>query len=192
MAVTGFWHGGITVSDTAASHRFYVDLLGLRLVADRTTDDPALLRVVGVPATALRVSMLAIPGSPSYVELVEYLSLPDNARPAGGPAGWPVSTPGTGHLCFYTDDLHGLWARLRDAGVPAVSPGPVDCSSRIPGTWCLYVRDPDGYPVELFEGPPYPQGRRQPLLTAEDRPQGTPSPRDTVRTGPIRDETRER
>lgn len=166
MTVTGFWHGGITVADTAVSHRFYVDLLGLRLVADRTTDDPALLRVVGVPATALRVSMLAIPGSPSYVELVEYLGrpdrgLPDEARPpAPAATGLPVSTPGTGHLCFYTDDLHGLWARLRDAGVPAISPGPVDCSSRIPGTWCLYVRDPDGYPVELFEGPPYPQGRR--------------------------------
>ena len=37
MTVTGFWHGGITVADMAASHRFYVDLLGLRLVADRTT-----------------------------------------------------------------------------------------------------------------------------------------------------------
>lgn len=163
MTVTGFWHGGITVSDTAASHRFYVDLLGLRLVADRTTDDPALLRVVGVPATAIRVSMLAIPGSPSYVELVEYLGLPGRAASvtvADGLAGFSVSTPGTGHLCFYTDDLHGLWARLRAAGVTAISPGPVDCSSRIPGTWCLYVRDPDGYPVELFEGPPYPQGRR--------------------------------
>jgi catechol 2,3-dioxygenase-like lactoylglutathione lyase family enzyme len=156
VSVTGFWHGGITVADTERSHAFYVGQLGLRVYADRIVDDPALLRVVATEAAALRVSMLEIPGADCYVELVEYLGVD-----AAAPAVAPEST-GVGHLCFYVDDLRALWDRLCGAGVEAVSDGPIDCSSRIPDTWCMYVRDPDGHLVELFEGPRYPQGRRSP------------------------------
>ncbi len=154
MSVTGFWHGGITVADTERSHAVYVGLLGLRLYADRIVDDPALLRVVSTTASALRVSMLEIPGADCYVELVEYLGIEAALAPAAPEAS------GVGHLCFYVDDLRQVWERLRIAGVTSVSGDPVDCSSRIPDTWCMYVRDPDGHLVELFEGPRYPDGRR--------------------------------
>jgi len=154
MTVTGFWHGGITVADTERSQAFYVGLLGLRVFADRMVDDPALLRVVGTDAVALRVSMLEIPGADCYVELVEYVGVDADLAPAA------PEVAGVGHLCFYVDDLRGLWERLEAACVPSVSGGAVDCSSRIPDTWCTYVRDPDGHLVELFEGPRYPLGRR--------------------------------
>lgn len=154
MTVTGFWHGGVTVGDTDLSHRFYVDLLGLRVFADRIVDEPALLRVVGTTAKRLRVSMLKIPGADCYLELVEYLGV-DTALAPQTP-----QTTGTGHLCFYVDDLRAVWRRLDAAGVTSISGGPVDCSGRIPDTWCMYVRDPDGYLIELFEGPRYPGGRR--------------------------------
>jgi catechol 2,3-dioxygenase-like lactoylglutathione lyase family enzyme len=128
MTVTGFWHGGITVSDTAASHRFYVDLLGLRLVADRTTDDPALLRVVGAPALALRVSMLAIPRSPSYVELVGYLGLPDRTRPDDA-LGLAVSTPSAVTCASTPTTARALGPAARYGG-PGDQPGPGSTARR--------------------------------------------------------------
>jgi catechol 2,3-dioxygenase-like lactoylglutathione lyase family enzyme len=154
VSITGFWHGGLTVADTEASHAFYTDLLGLSVYADRIVDDPALLRVVATDATALRVSMLSIPGADCWVELVEHLGVDDTLPPQS------PQVAGVGHLCFYVDDLQALWERLRSAGVIAVSDGPIDVSSRIPGTWCMYLRDPDGHLIELFEGPRYPEGRR--------------------------------
>lgn len=154
MSVTGFWHGGVTVADTGVALDFYVGLLGLSVYADRVVDDPALLRVVATEATGLRVCMLAVPGSDCWIELVEYLDVDARLPPVAPHAA------GAGHLCFYVDDLRAVWRRLRAAGVASLSEGPVDVSTRIPDTWCMYVRDPDGHLVELFEGPRYPQGRR--------------------------------
>ncbi|MDI1288451.1 MAG: VOC family protein [bacterium] len=152
--VSGFWHVGVTVASMERSLIFYRDHLGLGQVSDRIVRDGALLAVVAAPATGLRVCMLQIPGSDSYVELVEYLDCGTSVTHVD------VSSPGTGHLCLYVEDLREVWERLSRAGVEAISPGPVDCSSRIPETWCMYLRDPDGYPVELFQGPRYPAGRR--------------------------------
>jgi len=153
VSVTGFWHGGLTVADTAVAHDFYVGLLGLSVYADRIVDDPSLLRVVATDAAALRVSMLAIPGADCWIELVEYIGVDEASAPVTPQAA------GTGHLCFYVDDLRAVWRRMRSSGVASLSDGPVDVSSRIPDTWCMYVRDPDGHLIELFEGPRYPAGR---------------------------------
>ena len=159
--VSGFWHGGVTVASMDRSLAFYCDQLGLVQVSDRIVRDVALLSVVAAPATELRVCMLQIPGSDAHVELVQYLDCPTPATRV------EVSSPGTGHLCLYVDDLREVWDRLSPSGVEAISPAPIDCSSRIPDSWCMYVRDPDGYPIELFEGPRYPIGRRVDGSTAD-------------------------
>ena len=160
MTVSGFWHGGVTVTSMDRSLRFYCDLLGLVRVSDREVREGAVLEVVAAPATGIRVCMLQVPGSDCYLELLEYI---DCVTPV---SHIDVSSPGTGHLCFYVEDLDALWGQLKAERVQAISPGPVDCSARIPGTWCMYVRDPDGYPIELFQGPRYPEGRR-PATPAE-------------------------
>lgn len=148
--ITGFWHAGLTVSSMERSLAFYRDLLGLEIVSDRTVREAGVLAVTGTAVGAIRVCMLRVPGADAYLELLQY----DALRPAGA-AARPDSV-GTAHVCFYVDDLPVAWERLRAAGVVAISGAPVDFSDRIPGTWCVYVHDPDGFVVELFDGPHYP------------------------------------
>lgn len=151
MKITGFWHGGVAVSDMDEACSFYEGLLGLEVVSDRVADQASLLAVTAATVEAIRICMLKVPGSDVYVELLQY------GRPAAvNPSFLPASTAGTGHLCFYVDDLRETWQRLSAAGVVSLSDGPVDTSERIPGTWCIYLRDPDGYLIEMFEGPRYP------------------------------------
>ena len=152
MAITGFWHGGVTVSDMETSRNFYRHLLGLTQVSDRLVDEESVLAVTHAQVAGVRVCMLQVPGEPVYVELIQY---GDGA--AARRADHEPSTAGHGHLCFYVDDLRSMWRDLQAAGVESVSDGPVDLSERIAGTWCIYLRDPDGYLIELFQGPRYPQ-----------------------------------
>lgn len=159
VTITGFWHGGVTVSDMDAARAFYEGLLGLEPISDRVTHQAELLEVTATSTGTIRICMLKVPNHDVYVELLQY-----SHRAVVETSSFPASRPGTGHLCFYVDDLRGMWQRLSAAGVASLSEGPVDCSGRIPGTWCIYLRDPDGYLVELFEGPRYPD--RTPIAVA--------------------------
>jgi lactoylglutathione lyase len=148
--VTGFFHGGIAVSDMERSLAFYRDALGLAVWFDVTLDAVDYVRaVLGVEMSDARLVYLTVPGSPGvYVELIEY-------RGTDGvpvlPRAWD---PGTGHLCFHVADaaaLHaralGLGFRSRSAGVAEIPVGP----NR--GGRAAYLLDPDGYHIELFERP---------------------------------------
>ncbi|MEP6842862.1 MAG: VOC family protein [Pseudolysinimonas sp.] len=149
--ITGYWHAGVSVSDMERSLVFYRDLLGLEQVSDRVVRTASVIEVTGTAVDAIRVCMLKVPGEDLYLELLEY--------GAPGPLAdrnTIASEPGTGHVCFYVDDLVAVWNQLHGVGVESPSGGPVDFSERTPGTWCIYLRDPDGFLVELFEGPRYP------------------------------------
>lgn len=151
MTVSGFWHGGVSVSDMDRSLVFYVDGLGLEKVSDRVVRLASVLAVTRAEASGVRVCMLKVPGEETYLELLQY-----GDAVAVAPRADRASAPGTGHLCFYVDNLRGVWEELRIGGVESLSGGPVDCAERIEGSWCIYLRDPDGFLVELFEGPRYP------------------------------------
>ena len=58
------------------------------------------------------------------------------------------------------DDLPPLYERLAAAGVDSFVSPPVLVDTGInSGGWGVYLRDPDGIPVELFQ-PPVRGGRR--------------------------------
>ena len=144
----GINHAGITVADLDRSISFYRDALGLTLldVFERTTDDIG--EIVGYPGARLRIAMLRVPGDPARVELIQYLA------PSGSPTRTETCNSGTGHVCFEATDIHATHARLVEAGFPARSAGPVEITQgphRV--TLAMYVRDPDGYTVELFQPP---------------------------------------
>ncbi|OGN82745.1 MAG: hypothetical protein A2X23_09140 [Chloroflexi bacterium GWC2_73_18] len=146
--VSGFFHGGVTVSDLDRSLAFYRDALGLAIQVERLATDDYLRQIHGLPFTAVRMAFLAVPGSPTMVELLQYRGLPST------PARTQPSDPGTGHLCLYVDDLDALDARLRAAGYHARSPAPVTVTAGPNiGSRVVYFEDPDGYPVELLERP---------------------------------------
>jgi lactoylglutathione lyase len=147
-AITGFFHGGITVSDMDRSLVFYRDGLGLEQEFDRILDGPYLKTVLDLPFEHIRAVYLRIPGG-GFVELLEYVGIermPARSRPCDY---------GAGHLCLYVDDVEAMHARLVSMGFTARSAAVVDITAGPnTGARSCYMTDPDGYAVELFQKRP--------------------------------------
>ena len=62
---------------------------------------------------------------------------------------------GASHLCFVVDDLAEVYAGLRERGVESFVSPPVEVDTGVNrGGAALYLRDPDGITVELFQPAP--------------------------------------
>ena len=148
MAISGFFHGGITVSDMDRSMRFYREGLGLEMEFDRILDAPYLREVLGLTFDQIRAVYLRIPGG-GFVELLEYRGI-ERFPAASRPCDY-----GAGHLCFYVDGIDAIYERLRGLGYVARSDAVVDITAGPnAGARSVYFADPDGYPVELFQRRP--------------------------------------
>lgn len=151
-SITGLFHGGITVRDMDVALRFYVEGLGLEVHIDRVIEAPYLkgpAGVLGLDFDDIRVVYLRVPDADGFVELLEYRGL-ERLSAAARPCDF-----GSGHICFYVDDVDGMHARLVDLGYQARSATPrAITSGPNEGARSVYMRDPDGYPVELFQKRP--------------------------------------
>jgi catechol 2,3-dioxygenase-like lactoylglutathione lyase family enzyme len=144
---TRLHHTGYTVSDLDRSVAFYRDLLGCEVLAEQEKQGGYLAAIVGYPDAHVRMAHLRLPAGEHVVELFQYLA------PAGVAADVEPKNVGASHLCFLTDDLARDYERLSAAGVSFVSP-PVEVDTGInAGGYALYLRDPDGIVVELFQPP---------------------------------------
>jgi catechol 2,3-dioxygenase-like lactoylglutathione lyase family enzyme len=131
----GTHHTGYTVSNLARSLDFYHGLLGLEIVAQQEKQGGYLGAIVGYPDAHVKQAHLRVPGSEHVVELFEY-----------------VAPHGTSHLCLLTEDLPALYEHLVAAGVDTfVSPPVLVDTGFNTGGYGVYLRDPDGIPVELFQ-----------------------------------------
>ena len=147
-AVTGFFHGRVTVSDMDRALVFYRDGLGLEPAFDRILDAPYLKAVLGLDFDHIRAVYLTLPGG-GFVELLEYVGI-ERMPAASRPCDF-----GAGHLCLYVDDVDGVFGRLRALGFRARSEGVVDITAGPnEGARSCYMADPDGYAVELFQPRP--------------------------------------
>jgi lactoylglutathione lyase len=141
------YHTGFTVSDIERSVAFYRDVLGMRLVNRRTGTASYLATVTGFEGARLEIAYLQPAAGGSMLELLQYVSHP---APATDRA---TNRPGNGHLCFKVDDIQAACAELRRRGVTLVSePTEITAGSHA-GGWAVYLRDPDGFTVELYQGP---------------------------------------
>jgi glyoxylase I family protein len=117
----GLDHVVLRVRDQAASERFYVDVLGCTVDHVNT-----------------RISLVQLRFGEALIDLL----------PAEGPP--PAEGRGMDHVCLSIrcDDLQAVAASLRARGVTLDS----DVVTRR-GAWgdgpSLYIRDPDGYRIEL-------------------------------------------
>ena len=146
--VTGFFHAGVTVSNMDASLRFYREGLGLVHQFDRILDADYLRSVLHLDFTAIRAVSLLIPGGGS-VELLEYQGI-ERMSARSRPSDY-----GAGHLCLYVERIAELTERLITHGGTPRSEGPVAIKSGPnEGATSIYMCDPDGYAVELFERRP--------------------------------------
>jgi len=145
--IVGFFHGGITVRNMEESLKFYRDGLGLNLNFDRLLEGPYLKVVLGMKFALIRAAYLDIPGG-GFVELLEYQGV-ERYNGASRPCDY-----GAGHLCMYVRGIDEIAQRMFSMGYKARSENCVDITEG-PNTGgrSLYLSDPDGYYIELFQRP---------------------------------------
>jgi catechol 2,3-dioxygenase-like lactoylglutathione lyase family enzyme len=149
IRITGADHTSFTVADLDRSLAFYCDLLGFEVLNYRPRIVNQYFRdIIGMPDAVVKGAYLGIPGSVHKLELFEYV------QPRGTPADVRTNNPGSAHLCYLVDDCRALYARLVDAGVQFRSP-PIDLNEGPnAGGVALYMLDPDGITIELFQAAP--------------------------------------
>ena len=167
-------HLGRQIANVEETMHFYHDLIGLELRGTR--DQP---RPFGMNRGLQEVASLAqgVPDPYLQVSRVALLPIPGTAAAPGGPemtieaieikgiASHPfnpfLTDPGASYLTLIVTDLDKTLSLLKDERFPVISAGGnlVDLSGW-PGITgkirAVFVRDPDGYPVELMEVTPAP------------------------------------
>lgn len=144
---SGIHHTGLTVRDLDRSIAFYRDLLGCEVLVTQEKQGGYLAAIVGYPDAHVRMAHLRLPGNTHVIELFQYLA------PEPLPADLEPRRVGNAHICFLVDDLDAMHRRLEEAGVGFESP-PVDIDTGVNrGGKGLYLHDPDGITLELFQRP---------------------------------------
>lgn len=145
-------HTGMTVANMEGALAFWRDALGMEVVVDQESRGGYFEAIVGERDVHVHTVHLSFPGADgARVELFEFHSPARSERHRARPAD-----VGFAHVCVVCEaDLEGLVRRLEAAGGTLVSPGPVDIEAGAnAGGRALYLRDPDGHVLELFEPPP--------------------------------------
>lgn len=143
--ITGFYHTGFVVRDLEAMTAFYRDVLGLAVQWELELEGEYISQLLGFPDAHLRIVLLGKEGDKHSLELIQYLN------PPGGDGHGPTNALGASHLCFYVDDLEGMYRELSGHGLRFVNPPAVrDYQER--GTFKVcYAQDPEGNWLELLE-----------------------------------------
>jgi catechol 2,3-dioxygenase-like lactoylglutathione lyase family enzyme len=146
VKITGADHTSYTVSNLERSLEFYHDLLGFEVLHIRPQITSRYFReIVGYPEGVIKGAYLAIPGTSHKLELFEYVN------PRGTPLDTRNNTPGSSHLAFYVDDLAALYEALKARGVQFRSAPVYMDEGPNEGGWAVYMLDPDGITIELFQ-----------------------------------------
>jgi lactoylglutathione lyase len=140
-------HTGLTVRDLSRSLAFYRDALGMEVLFEQEKEGGYLAAIVGYPDAHVRMAHLAFPGDAHRLELFEYLA----PEPHGEP-GEPRDV-GITHVCLLVADIDDVAVRLEESGTVFFSrPVAVDTGANAGGRG-VYLRDPDGIVLELFQPP---------------------------------------
>jgi catechol 2,3-dioxygenase-like lactoylglutathione lyase family enzyme len=145
MKIIGADHTSYTVANLERSLEFYVGLLGCELLWQRENSDQYFRDIVGFPDCVVKLAHVRIPGSTHKLELVEYVT------PPGVPADVRTNNPGSSHVAFLVDDLWEVYEELSSKGVKFRSL-PIEITTGAnKGGWGIYMADPDGITMELFQ-----------------------------------------
>jgi len=145
--LVGVHHTSFTVADLDLSVAFFRDRLGLEVLFTRDVRDDYLGRIVGLPGAAVRAALLRLPGSAHHVELFQYLHPPGTGhRPR-------PCDPGSTHLSFLVDNLPALYRQLVAQGVGFVGEPVLITAGPNRGGFGVYLHDPNGILIELFQLP---------------------------------------
>ncbi len=135
-----------TIESAESTAKFYSGMLGLELTGPSAfTKDPAMLKLAGAPeGTEFRKLTGVIPGPPAYVEFTEFRNVPRTKFHLR------VRDPGAPAMAIQVINLTGMVAQLKAAGTNVISANGqiVDFGG---GTHTIFVEDPSGMNLELFE-----------------------------------------
>lgn len=131
-------HADLIVADVGRALGFWVDLLGGTVADDAIVDGAVPAFYTGGRATRMRLVMVRLARFGAMIELMAF----EPALP---------TTPGGVHVTLQVDDLVGTRARLAAAGIEAVGEVMTVALPRLGTAHIAFVRDPDGYLVELVE-----------------------------------------
>ena len=145
-----------TMESAESTAKFYNGMLGLELAGPSAfSKDPAFLKLVGAPdGTEFRKLTGVIPGPPAYVEFTEFRGVPRikfHLR---------VRDPGAPAMAIQVINLPGMIAQMKAAGTNVISANGqiVDFGG---GTHTIFVEDPNGMNLEIFERSGPAAGRSQ-------------------------------
>ncbi len=134
---------GLVVNDMPKMIDFYVNLLGLKLVADNEAKAGG-STAVGTTPHGYRIVRLQTP----YGERVKFVQTnKEPPQPAPIPK-WVYERHGLCYLTFVIADMQEIVKGLKDKGVKMMSQEPVEVR---PGVFCLNVLDPEGNFIEFVE-----------------------------------------
>jgi catechol 2,3-dioxygenase-like lactoylglutathione lyase family enzyme len=140
----GIDHTAIVVGDTAASLRFYPDVLGFRIAGESENYGPEQERLNNVFGAHLRITTMRADSGPS-IEFLQYLT-PADGRPA--PADEHANDIVWWQTTVLVSGIPDIVAALHRDGVQTISAAAVALPEPSNATAVL-VRDPDGHAMEL-------------------------------------------
>jgi len=147
----GWHHTCVNVSDLERSVAFYTEILGLKVTLRADIDNAEIAKVVGIPGAKLAAAFMEVPGTPTVVEMFQYVS----CDPKPLPEGRKSCDIGIHHICFEVDDIQEAYETLKGKGVH-FDTEPMNISQDEPnfaGAKICYFKDPDGNTLELLETP---------------------------------------
>jgi glyoxylase I family protein len=127
MEISGIHHVAIIASDYARSKRFYVEVLGLRVLAEAYREARDSWKLDLRVSDGVQIELFSFPAPPARM-----------SRP---------EACGLRHLAFRVDDLDAAMSRLAGNGIEC-EPIRVD---EYTGKRFTFFADPDGLPLELYE-----------------------------------------
>ncbi|MRX71086.1 VOC family protein [Bacillus lacus] len=128
MNISGIHHVAVICSNYEVSKVFYTDILGLEVVKETYRQERDSYKLD-----------LAVGG----VYQIELFSFPNPPERATNP-----EAAGLRHLAFRVENLQKEIERLKEKGIPA-EPVRID---DLTGKRFTFFKDPDGLPLELYEG----------------------------------------
>ena len=144
-------HINIVVADLARSVKFYTELLGFRKTHDVVMEGDWIEAIIGLKGVKGLVAFVELPGGGPRIELLQYVA------PAGKtlPLNSQANTLGLRHMAFRVEDIAGMSAKLKAAGVTLFS-DPVKVPQGVVkfaagDKTLVYFLDPDGVILELAE-----------------------------------------
>lgn len=119
-----YLHTRFRVSDMEESLHFYTNILGMKVLEQKTSPRGSTLVFLRFPDTECDLELCSFPNS-GKVEVPEDLV----------------------HLAFEVENLEDCISKLKQAGV-SITEGPIESSN---GSRFIFTEDPDKYEIELIQ-----------------------------------------